>query len=557
MFDGDGSVSAVTPRSARGARGAAEGSGMVEVVVETAAGKVRGRTTDGVHSFRGIPYGASTAAGARFQPARPAAPWPGVRDATAYGPTAPQLHLAEAGGQSPADAAAQARMKPFMEFLHGLAGDEPPQDEDCLVLNVWTSSVDEQARRAVMVWLHGGAFSTGSGSWPMYDGTSLAGRDDVVVVTLNHRLGPLGFLDLEEVGGERYAGSGNAGMLDIVLALRWVRDNIAAFGGDPGRVMVFGDSGGASKTSLLLGMPDARGLLHRGGVMSGPLIRACSRETAVTNTEQLLSRLGLGARDVGKLHEIPCQRLIEEAEHVGVPINAGLAGSASSEQFMPFQAVVDGRVLPAHPMDPVASPCGADVPVLVGSTRDDMKMMMLGMPWFGSLDEAGLRQMAEAAFGELAEPALAAYRRERPTADPSDIASAFVTDRVMWWGGIDWAQRKALAGAAPAYVYRFDFATPVMGGILGATHGGEIPFVFDNYPLTPMAGDRPENPQMARLISDAFVRFARDGDPNHAGLPAWQPYSLDQRATMVFDVPARAELDPRSEIRELYAQLAG
>ena len=529
---------------------------MSDVIIETTSGKVRGTTVDGVHTFKGIPYGASTAGAARFQPARPVEPWTGVRDATAYGPTAPQLRPAEAGGLSPEDPAAAARMAPFMQFLHGLAGDEPAQDEDCLVLNVWTGGTDA-AGRAVMVWLHGGAFSTGSGSWPMYDGASLASRGDAVVVTLNHRLGPLGFLDLEEVGGERYAGSGNAGMLDIVLALRWVRDNVAAFGGDPSRVMVFGDSGGASKTSLLLGMPDARGLLHRGGIMSGPLIRACSRETAVSNTEQLLARLGLGVKDVDKLHEIPYGLLIAEAEHVGVAINAGLAGSASSEEFMPFQAVVDGRVLPAHPMDPVASPYGADVPVLVGSTRDDMKMIMLGMPWFGSLDEAGLAQMAAGTFGALAEPMLAAYRREQPDASPSDLASAFVTDRVMWWGGIDWAQRKALAGAAPAYVYRFDLATPALGGILGATHGGEIPFAFNNYPLTPMAGDRPENPEMGRLMSEAFVRFARDGDPNHPDLPKWQPYSLDERATMVFDVPPHAELDPRSEIRELYAQLAG
>ncbi|MCW2526914.1 MAG: putative carboxylesterase, type [Pseudonocardiales bacterium] len=529
---------------------------MTDPIVETSTGKVRGITVDGVHVFKGIPYGGSTAGANRFQPAEPPAPWTGVRDAVAYGPTAPQLQPAETGGSSPADPAAAARMAPFMEFLHGLAGDEPAQDEDCLVLNVWTSSTDQQRNRAVMVWLHGGAFSTGSGSWPMYDGSSLASRGDAVVVTINHRLGPLGFLQLADLGDERYADSGNAGMLDIVLALRWVQENIANFGGDAGRVLVFGDSGGASKSSLLLGMPAAKGLIHRAAIMSGPLIRACPQDAATANTEKLLSRLGLTVKDLPKLHELPYRQLIEEAEHIGIAINAGLVGAAGAEQFMPFQAVVDGRNLPGHPMDPVASPYGADVPVMVGSTKDDMKMIMLGMPWFGTLDDAGLQAMADGMFGALAGDMLAAYRRDTPTATPTELACAFVTDRVMWWGAVDWAQRKVMAGGAPAYVYRFDFETPALGGVLGATHGGDIPFAFDNYFLTPMAGDRPENAQVGRVVSDTFVRFAQEGDPNNGSIPKWQPYSLDERATMVFDVEPHGEDDPRAEIRELYSRLS-
>jgi para-nitrobenzyl esterase len=195
-------------------------------------------------------------------------------------------------------------MVPFVEFLHGMSGDEPAQGEDCLVLNVWTAGTDQQRKRPVLVWVHGGAFSTGSGSWPLYDGADLAGRGDAVVVTINHRLGPLGYLHLAELASDdRYLDSGNAGMLDIVLALRWVRDNIASFGGDPGRVMVFGDSGGGSKTSVLMAMPAAKGLFHRAAVMSGPLIQSSPAGLATANAEQLLRRLGIGAGDTGKLHD--------------------------------------------------------------------------------------------------------------------------------------------------------------------------------------------------------------------------------------------------------------
>ncbi len=183
-----------------------------------------------------------------------------------------------------------------------------------------------------------------------------------------------------------------------------------------------------------------------------------------------------------------------------------------------------------------------------------MKMIMLGMPWFGALDDAGLDAMASSVFGAAGPEFVSAYRGERPDATPTELACAFVTDRVMWWGAIDWAQRKVAAGGAPVYVYRFDFASAALGGIFGAMHGGEIPFVFDNYRLTPMAGDRPENAQVARVMSEAFVRFAADGDPNHPDLPTWSPHTLEQRATMVFDSASHAEGDPRPAIRDLYAK---
>jgi para-nitrobenzyl esterase len=524
-----------------------------DVVANTQNGQVGGKTINGVNIFKGIRYGASTAGSNRFKPPKPVEPWDGIFDATEFGPTAPQRSHAEMGTSEPDDEEGKRRKEAFGQFLHGIAGDEPAQSEDCLRINIWSKGLDSSKSRAVMVWLHGGAFESGSGSWPLYDGTPLASRDDTVVVTINHRLGVLGFLYLDEVGGEEYTGSGNAGMLDIVQALRWIQDNIQAFGGDPSKVMVFGSSGGASKTSTLLAMPSAKGLFHRGVLMSGPMMRVRTAEHAAHVTNQLLDRLNLTPNEIGKLHDYPYQKLLSEAAHLALPIDAGLAGAANPEDFMPMQPVVDGSAIPVQPMEPVASPFGADVEIMIGSTKDDMKMMMLSMPWFGKLDEAGLAQIFSSTYGEISAPMLAAYRRAYPAATPTDIACQSVTDRVMWAGAIEWAERKSVDNA-PVFVYRFDFETPIMGGILGATHGGDIPLAMNNYSYTPMAGDRPDNTQMAEIMSEAFVQFAHSGNPNHPVLPEWKPYNAEERNTLVFDLPCRTECDPHSELRQLHAQ---
>jgi para-nitrobenzyl esterase len=302
-------------------------------------------------------------------------------------------------------------------------------------------------------------------------------------------------------------------------------------------------------------MPAAKGLVTRVGLLSGPMTQVSTAESATGAAERLLARFDLTAKQLDRLYDIPFARLVEEAEHIGLDISQGLASAAGPEAFMPLQPVLDGRNITGHPMEPVASPLAADVPAMIGSTKDDMKMMMLGQPWFGTMDDAGLQAMAEGFFGSLAEPMVAAYRSAYPQASPTDLACAFVTDRTMWAGSIRWAERKAAGGSAPTYLYRWDYETDAMGGILGATHGGDIPFALDNWQLNPMGGSRPENERMGKVFSESWVRFVHDGDPNHAELPKWDAYSTDERASMAVNVESHLEHDPNPELRLLYDKL--
>src|SRR5215469_5455767 len=514
---------------------------MAEHVVQTASGAVRGTTApNGVAVFRGIPYGSSTA-GRRFLPPLPAEPWTGVRDALEFGPICPQT-----GAVAEPDLADQ-RTVGFMPVL--------PQSEECLVLNVWTPATGDGGRRPVMVWLHGRGFAAGAGSEPWYDGADLARRGDVVVITVNHRLNVFGYLHLADLGGEEFAGSGVAGLLDVVLALRWVRDNAAAFGGDAGRVTIFGESGGGAKVSVLLGMPAARGLFHRAVVQSGPALRGVEAAEGTALAERLLAHLGLGAGQLAALQTLPHERLTDALTTLPSPPADPTRPWPIRGNALLLRPVVDGAHLPAHPFDPVAAPAAADVPLLIGTNKDEAALFLAADPRRRRLEEAELIERLTPMLGGRRDEILGVYREQRPRDTPWDLLIGIASETTRL-ASIRLAERKIAGGAAPVYMYLFTWESEHFGGLFKSAHAMEIPFVFDHPDAAPMTGSRPERYELAAAMSRAWAAFAHIGDPNHDGLPAWPAYDVQDRATMLFDVPSRSENDPRREERLAWEGMA-
>ncbi len=506
---------------------------MADPIVEIRNGKIRGALDQSVYSFKGIPYGGPTSGAGRFKPPVPAAPWTEVRDALSYGPSCPQP-----GGPV-------LNMTPEISAVFD-RDETPPQNENCLYLNVWTAGLNDGGHRPVMVWIHGGAFFVGSGSGKLYAGDALVRKGDVVVVTVNHRLGPLGYLHLGDLAGEEFAASGNVGMLDLILALEWVRDNIALFGGDPHNVTLFGESGGGAKISVLLAMPAAQGLFHKAVIQSGPGLYMHDREAATATARQLLNRINLNPQRMAEIQQAPVERLL-----------AAQAAAARRDGFFMLKPVVDGTLLPHRPFDPIAPAISAHIPLLIGTTKDEMNLFLGKVPLLGTFGgprwpgQIALEISSRAVLGPEAGPrVLQTYRYTRPQAAPHEIFCAVVTDWAIRIGSIRIAERKAAAGSAPVYMYLFGWESPYLNGRLKSHHALEIPFVFNHINVTPsMTGRRPECYPLAEKMSAAWIAFARSGNPNHPDLPFWPAYTLKERATMLFNTDCRVQNDPDREER--------
>jgi para-nitrobenzyl esterase len=499
-----------------------------DAIADTAYGRIRGADVGGIKVFKGVPYGASTAGRNRFMPPANPAKWTGVRDALAYGPSAPQT---EPGTRRAASAIAVA------------AAGLPAEGEDCLVLNVWTPAVGDGRKRPVMFWCHGGGFVTGSGSSPVTDGANLARRGDVVVVSINHRLNVLGFTSLADLGGSEFAASGDVGMLDIVHALEWVRDNIAQFGGDPNTVMVFGQSGGGRKVATLLAMPSAKGLFHRAIIESGATLQLVEREQSTRVASELLTTLSLDKARLRDLQALPVDRIMSAYFAVVRRMNV-------DQMTQGFSPVVDGRFVPRHPFHPTASAVSPDVPVMLGSTRTELTSGADEADF--RLSEDAMRSRIRTLIGEQAESAIQVYRRANPGATPSDLYFLIASDHRYSGPVMKIAERRAALGRGPVYLYYFRWETPVDGGRLKSPHTIEIPFAFDNVKTAAaLTGGGAAAVALADKVSDAWIAFARTGNPNSPKLPRWPAFDSAERQTMVFDNQSKVVGDPIAEQRKV------
>lgn len=502
--------------SRKGCCSSGEDSGILAsssvAVAQTANGKVAGYIQDGVTIFKGIPYAKAN----RFEAPVQADSWEGIRSCRQYGPVSPQG--ARSGWAND-------------EIAFAFNWNDGVQGEDCLRLNVWTPALDSR-KRPVMVWLHGGGYSAGSGQeLPSYDGTSLAFAEDVVVVSINHRLNVLGFLDLSAYG-ETYAKSANAGLLDIVASLKWVRDNIAAFGGDPSNVTIFGQSGGGGKVTTLLATPCAKGLFHKAIVQSGSMLRTMESKYSRKIGIATVRNLGLDASSIDKISEVPYGELLAAGEKAIAQVKAEADRDGVASFIFGWAPTVDGAVLPSQPFDPQAPAISAEIPMIIGTTRHEFSMTT----YVPALRNAGREEVIgilKGRYGEGTERFLELFAKAYPGSKPADMLDA---DFVFRPGAIEQALRKSLQGAAPVYMYMFNWESPVLDGILRSTHCMEIPFVFNNADRhASMTGGGAQAMELASKMSHCWAEFARCGKPSAEGLPEWEPFEAEKRAVMFFD----------------------
>jgi para-nitrobenzyl esterase len=500
-----------------------------EAVAETRAGQVEGSYRNGLYIFKGVPYAAPPVGELRWLPPQPVKPWQGVRQAKNFGTIAPQNPME--GGV----------MEGFQE--------EEPQGEDCLFLNIWTAGLDN-ARRPVTVWIHGGAFNLGSGSLPMYSGKSLAARGDAVVVTINYRLGALGFLRLKEVTGGKIPATGNEGLLDQVAALRWVRDNIAAFGGDPGNVTVFGESAGGMSIGCLLAMPSARGLFHKAILQSGVASVAAPWKEAVTVAGEFLAELGISGGDVEALRALTVEQILD----TDIKLRTKMAAPGEQMRITVTPPVVDGEIIPEVPIEAIRRGVAKDIPVMAGTCLEEWKLFATMQPGLARLKETEMVKRLEYFIPAQHLPGLVeAYRKAREkrgaATSPVELLSAIQTDIMFRMPVVQFieAQRD---NQQLAYNYLFTWVSPVMDGILGACHVLDVGFVFSNYDDT-FCGSGPDADRLSKCIQDAWLAFARTGDPSCDSIGNWPPYG-DNRQTMMLGRDCHVEEAPYEDERRAW-----
>ncbi|MEP7210931.1 MAG: carboxylesterase family protein [Alphaproteobacteria bacterium] len=489
-------------------------------VATTTAGKVKGFVEDGVNGFKGVRYGADTGKN-RFGPPAAPEPWTDVKDAVAYGDSTPQNPGGDGGGL----------------FKSWRPQPGPGQSEDCLFLNVWTPALDDK-KRPVMVWFHGGGFTTGSGSSLAYDGVRLAKRGDVVVVTVNHRLNVFGHLNLEKYGPE-FADSANVGSLDMIHALKWVRDNIPAFGGDPGKVMIFGQSGGGAKICTLLAMDGAKGLFHRGIIESGPRIKHATMEASGKAADAFVAKLGLTKANLAEIKTKPVADLLAAFKEVPA------AGSGP---------VLDGRSITRDPFDADSPSVSNDIPVMIGCCRTEGTSLVAANTKPFDITWDTLPAELKKSFPKK-DPAkiIAAYKKVQPNIEAPEVWFEANSDARFFQGSVTIADRRsAAAGAAPIYFYEVDWVTPVMDGKRYVPHALEIGMVFDNVAKSEsMSGTEPEAQQLADIMSETWIAFTKTGDPNNAKIPMWPAYNAKDRPMMVFKQKPEVQNDIRKDERAL------